>query len=63
MHAGIYLDMNRHMLQTLGVCGCNNGLERLMRIDIRFQVVLQNQVHRCYFRIHDDNRQRNTCAA
>ena len=63
VHAGVYLDMNRYVLQTLGVRGCNNGLERLMRIDIRLKVVLENQIHGCHFRVHNNNRQGDTGAA
>ena len=56
MHAAVYLDMNRVVLQTLGFCGGDDSLQRLMRIDIRLEIILQNDVHRGYLRIHDDNR-------
>ena len=60
VHAAVYLDMYRHVLQPLGFGGCNNRLQRLMRIHIRLQVILEYQVHRSHFRVHDDNRQRDS---
>ena len=55
--------MNRHMLQPFCLRRSDHGLERLMAIDVRLQVVLQNQVHRSHFGIHDYDRQRDTCFA
>ena len=48
--------MYRVVLQSFRFDGCDHGLERLMGIDVRFEVVLEDQVHRRHLRIHDDDR-------
>ena len=63
MHAAVYLDMNRVVLQPFRLRRGNYRLERLMRIDVRLEVVLQDDIHRGYLRVHDDDRQSDTCAA
>ena len=55
MHAGVYLDMNRHVLQAFRLSCRHHSLQRLMAIDIRLQVILENQIHRSNLRIHDDD--------
>ena len=35
VHAGVDLDMDRYILQTFGLSGCDDSFERLVRIDIR----------------------------
>ena len=52
--------MYRVVLQSFRFDGCDHGLERLMGIDVRFEVVLQNQIHGRHLRVHDDDRQSDT---
>ena len=59
VHTAVDLDMDGAVLQAFRFGSCHDGLERLMRIDVGFEVVLQNQIHRRHLRVHDDDGERD----
>ena len=63
VHAGINLDMYRHILQTFLFRRRYNLLKRGKRIDVRLKVILQDKIHGSYLGVHDNDRQSYTCAA
>ena len=63
MHTAIDLDMHGVLLQTATLYRFAEEQKHGQGIDIRLQVVIQNNIHRCLFGVHNDDRQVDTGAA
>ena len=61
VHTGVDLDVYRVIFQPFLCRSGNDLLQRCKRIDIRFEVVLEDKVHGCHLGVHDDDRQRDAC--